>query len=190
MPKNVLILLVVVLSGLILAGCASKTPEPVSFTIDMTEYAFSPETLEVEVGQQVTLNLVNKGQLPHEIMFGRDVVMVNNRPSGYEHDMFDEAGVEPMVMGMEEDEHMGEEDEQMGEEDEHMEGDDHEEDEHADESDLAHEGFMVLLKETGDQGTISFTVTEDMVGEWEIGCFELDGVHYDAGMVGTFVVTQ
>jgi uncharacterized cupredoxin-like copper-binding protein len=28
-----------------------------------------------------------------------------------------------------------------------------------------------------------------MVGEWEIGCFSQDGVHYDAGMKGTFVVS-
>jgi uncharacterized cupredoxin-like copper-binding protein len=27
-----------------------------------------------------------------------------------------------------------------------------------------------------------------MVGEWEMGCFEQDGVHYDAGMKGTLVV--
>jgi hypothetical protein len=29
-----------------------------------------------------------------------------------------------------------------------------------------------------------------MLGEWEMGCFELDGVHYDQGMVGTFIVTE
>lgn len=160
---------VIVIAGFALAACSASTPEPVTFTIDMTEYAFNPDTLEVKVGQEVTINLVNSGVLPHEIMFGRDVMMVDNRPSGYEHDMFEEAGVEPMVMGVEEGEHM----EEGMEENEH-----------------GHEGFMVLLEKTGDQGTITFTVTEEMVGEWEIGCFELDGVHYDQGMVGKIIVTQ
>jgi hypothetical protein len=36
---------------------------------------------------------------------------------------------------------------------------------------------------------VTFTVTEEMVGEWEIGCFLLEGVHYDSGMVGKFIVS-
>ena len=182
MQNRLLIFLVVVLGGLTLVACSSKPPDPVTFTIDMSEYAFSPEQLEVKVGQQVTLILVNKGQLPHEIMFGRDVLMVDNRPNGYEHDMFEEAGVEPMVMGIEETNHI--------EDDDHMEGNDQEEDEHMDDDSHAHEGFMVLLKETGDQGSITFTVTDDMIGEWEMGCFELDGVHYTSGLVGKLIVNK
>jgi plastocyanin len=132
----------------------------------MTEYAFTPSTIEAKVGQQVTLNLVNKGSLEHEIMFGRDVMMMNDHPSGYQHDMFEEAGVEPTVMMME-----------------NMEG--MEESEHEEE---AHSGFMVFLAKTGDEATLTFTVSEDMVGEWEMGCFELEGVHYTSGMVGKFIV--
>jgi len=37
---------------------------------------------------------------------------------------------------------------------------------------------------------MTLTVTEEMVGEWEFGCFEQDGVHYTAGMKGMMVVTQ
>lgn len=37
---------------------------------------------------------------------------------------------------------------------------------------------------------ISDTVTEDMIGEWEVGCFLQDGVHYDAGMHGTLIVRR
>jgi hypothetical protein len=29
-----------------------------------------------------------------------------------------------------------------------------------------------------------------MLGDWEMGCFEQDGVHYDAGMIGAVSVTQ
>ena len=35
---------------------------------------------------------------------------------------------------------------------------------------------------------ITFTVTEDMVGEWEMGCFLDGGSHYTSGMVGTLIV--
>ena len=92
------------------------------------------------------------------------------------------------------------------EEDEHMEGDEHAEDEHMDEEgeqmegmegdehmeegEHAHSGFMVTVPAAKDTYTMSFTVTEDMLGEWEIGCFLLDGVHYDSGMVGTLNVTN
>ncbi|HSF83413.1 MAG TPA: cupredoxin domain-containing protein [Anaerolineales bacterium] len=164
--KKYVFFLAVVLVAALLSACAQKTPEPVSITIDMTEYVFTPSTIEAKVGQQVTLNLVNKGALEHEIMFGRDVMMMNDRPSGYQHDMFEEAGIEPEVMMME----------GMGD----IEGDGHEEE--------SHSGFMVLLPKTGDQATLSFTMTKDMVGEWEMSCFELEGVHYQPGMVGKFIV--
>jgi len=149
--------------GLFFVACSRKPPEPVSFTIEMSEYAFEPDTIEVKVGQEVTLELVNMGQLPHELMFGRQVMMMANRPNGYQVDMFASAGVEPEVMMMEGEAH--------GEEEE------------------GHAGFMVLLEKSGDKATMTFTVTDDMVGEWEMGCFEQEGVHYEAGMVGKLVVT-
>ena len=157
---------VLILLALLFAGCSSKPPEPVTFTINMTEYAFEPSVIEVQVGQEVTLELVNNGQLIHEIMIGRDVMMMNDRPSGYQVDMFETAGVEPEVVVIEE----------------HGHGDEEHEMEHA--------GFMVMVSENGGKSTMTFTVTEEMLGEWEIGCFEQDGVHYDAGMKGKFVVKQ
>ena len=172
--RSVLLFFLIGLAALFLTACRSaSTPEPVNLTIEMSEYAFSPDQVELQVGQEVTFTIVNVGALEHEIMFGREVMMTDGRPSGYRMDMFESAHVEPDLMmetGME-----------MG--DEHQdEEDDHGEDEHA--------GFMVYLPAGDDQATMTFTVTEEMVGEWEIGCFELDGVHYDAGMIGTLVVTQ
>jgi hypothetical protein len=95
-------------------------------TIEMTEYSFTPADLEFRVGQEVTLlefrvgqevtlHLTNTGELEHEIMFGRDVMMTNGRPNGYTVDMFESAGVEPVVTV---------EKSESGEhkEDEHMEG--------------------------------------------------------------------
>jgi plastocyanin len=57
---------------LLLAACGrAATPQPVTMTIEMTEFKFNPNSLDLKVGQQVTLELVNNGQLQHEIMFGR-----------------------------------------------------------------------------------------------------------------------
>jgi len=122
----------------------------------------------------VTLDLVNIGVLQHELMIGRDVEMDAGKPSRYHEDMFEIAGIEPEVnvkssMGMEPDHS---EDNEVG----HGDGD--------------HEGFMVVLPPGEDTATITFTVTDEMMGEWEIGCFELDGVHYNAGMVGSLKVTR
>lgn len=164
--KRILGFSVLILLALLIAGCSSKSSGPVTFTIEMTEYAFEPSLIEVRVGQEVTLELVNNGQLIHEIMIGRDVMMMNNRPSGYQVDMFETAGVEPEVVVLEEHAHEGEEHE------------------------MEHAGFMVVVTENGGKSNMTFTVTEDMLGEWEIGCFEQDGVHYDAGMKGKFVVKQ
>lgn len=162
MKKNSLLLALLLGLAIIATACSIQTPEPVSFRIEMTEYAFNPNHIEVKVGQRVTLELVNLGQLQHEIMFGRDVVFKDNRPFGYHVDMFAVGGVEPEVTLHVE-----------------MEGEEEEEE---------HEGFMVILPKNGDTATITFIVTKDMVGEWEIGCFEQDGVHYESGMKGTFVV--
>jgi uncharacterized cupredoxin-like copper-binding protein len=161
--KKVFLPMVMGVVALVMVACGGGTPESVSYNINMTEYAYAPEKLNLKVGQEVTLNLINSGQLQHEVMFGREVMDMDNRPAGYMVDMFEVAGVEPEV---------------------HQEG----EPEHEHEEEI-HEGFMVALPTDGT-GTIKFTVTEDMLGEWEMGCFEQDGVHYDAGMKGLVTVTK
>ena len=171
---------------LVLVACASQAPpEPLEMAIDLTEYSFTPADLEFQVGQEVTLHLSNSGALEHEIMFGRDVMMMNGMPNGFDVDMFEVAGVEPEVSV-----EMSMEMESGGEE--HTEGDEHSEgDEHMEEGEEhGHSGFMVKVPVSEDVYTMSFTVTEDMVGEWEIGCFLLEGVHYNSGMVGTLNVQK
>ncbi len=99
--------------ALVLAACGGGTPEPVSYEIYMTEYAYSPENLNLKVGQEVTLNLINSCQLQHEIMFGREVMKMDNRPAGYRVDMFEASGVAPEVH--QEGEPEPEQDEEMNE---------------------------------------------------------------------------
>ncbi len=157
-------ILVFVLLILALAAC-SGSPAPAEFTIEMSEFAFTPNVFEVQVGQEVTIHLKNAGALNHELMIGQNAMMMDGMPSGFEHNLFENS--EPMVMGG------------MSEGD--MESDDHgmEEMDH---------GFMVLMPKGAEDATINFTVTEDMAGTWELGCFTDSGVHYNQGMTGIFIV--
>ena len=177
MKQSIFLISMLIMVSVLLVACGGQEPEPVTYQVERSEFAFSPDTLEAKVGQEVTIELTNSGLLEHELMFGQEVMMMDNRPNGFEHDMFEDAGVVPVVampaMEMQEDEH--------------QEGDEHSQDEAGHE----HEGFMVALPaESMEKATITFTVTEDMVGEWEMGCFLQEGVHYDAGMKGTFIVTN
>lgn len=174
MKRTILILLLGV-SALILAACgnAAAASSKAEFTIEMTEFGYSPDTIEVSVGQEVTLHIVNLGALEHEVMIGREVVMEEGRSTSYTHNIFEDTP--PMVMAA----------------DKHDDGNQHAADDHAaDKHGGGGHGFMVSLP-GGDADkitTLTFTVTEGMVGEWEIGCFIATGSHYEAGMVGKFIV--
>ena len=163
--------MMIVVLALVLTACSANAgPEPLELTIEMSEFAFSPQNLDFQVGQEVTLHLINVGALSHEIMFGRETAMEDGHPANYMTDMFEFAHVEPEVTMMEGD---------HAEEDMHME----------DEEEHGHSGFMIEVPPGDDEYTMTFTVTEDMVGEWEIGCFDQNGVHYTAGMHGTLTVS-
>jgi plastocyanin len=155
-----------ILLAFVAAGCAAG-PEKVEYSIEMTDFAFTPNTLDLKVGQEVTLHLTNAGALKHELMVGRGVVMENGLATGYEEDMF--ADTEPVV-------HVG---------DEHEGGDHSNTTEHGHASDQ----FMVTVPENAGEATVTFVVTEEMVGEWEMGCFLDSGSHLQQGMTGKVVVT-
>ncbi len=56
----------------------------------------------------------------------------------------------------------------------------------------AHAGIMFMIDPevvpSNEVTTITFTVPEDRVGEWELGCFQEQGQHYDDGMRAKFIV--
>jgi plastocyanin len=139
------IIWVLFIIGAALAACSQQTPEAVSYTLDLTEYAISPNTIEARVGQQVSITFVNKGALEHEVMFGRDVMKMNNRPNGYQSDMFEMAHTEPQVV----------QDEMPGMQGS-MGGPDHTD--------------SCWFTQTGDEATITFIVTRN-ARRWEIGFF-------------------
>lgn len=155
------------------------TPEPVEFTVELSEFAFSPDTIEVQVGQEVTINLVNNGALEHEFMIGHDAMEMDGVVSMYTEDFFAVAGVDaPEIIGGADMEDMDHDDDEDMEDMEHDDEDEHGGTDH---------GFMVSVK-TGETASFTFIVTEEMVGEWELGCFLDSGSHYTAGMVGALIV--
>lgn len=59
--------------------------------------------------------------------------------------------------------------------------------EEEEEEEEAH-GFMVVLKPGEEPVTLIFTVPASKAGEWEMGCFENDGAHWQLGMQGKWIV--
>lgn len=159
MKKFILLLVLSIVAGL-LAACSSSPP-PAEFTVEMTEFAFTPNTIEVQAGQEVVIHLKNQGALEHEFMIGRNLMMMDGAPSTFETNMFEKQG--PVMSG-------GSNEHDMSA----MDDPDH--------------GFMVSMPSGGEETTMTFTVTEEMVGEWEIGCFTSGGSHYTQGMTGKFIV--
>ena len=184
-------LLVLVVMALALAACGSGTvADGGTITVNMTDFEFEPAEIHLAVGTTVTIELVNDGAVDHEFMAGRDVHMENGVPHGFESDFFDTVDgltVTPpdaQEMEMEEMEGMGS-DTTMGDmgSDTTM-GD-------MDDEEMHMEDMQVMVvREPTQTATITFTVTEDSVGEWTVGCFEGEGAHWEAGMKGKIIVEE
>jgi len=140
--------------------------------VNMTEYGFGSDVIEVRAGQTVEFLLKNSGDLDHEFMIGREVtVAMDGMATGFEHDFFEglmpivdppEAGMvmESMEMDMDTDGH-----------------------------DDGHHGFMVTLA-PGGTASVTVTIPDDAVGDWEIGCFRDKGTHWSSGMHATLRITS
>lgn len=187
-------ILMVALLALVVAACGGggeTVADGGEVTITLDEFQFEPSELHLAPGTTVTIELDNIGEKDHEFMVGQEVHLEDGIPHGFESDFFDtvegltidppdalETSMEGMDMGDESmsDTTMGDmgSDTTMGD----MEG------EGMEDEDM---GVMVVRAPT-ETATITFTVTEASVGEWEIGCFEEDGAHWDDGMKGTIIV--
>lgn len=72
MKKGLGWIALIVLSVFVLAACG---PQKATLTVNMEEYKFTPSSLEVPAGAEVTLNLTNMGTLEHEMVimvFGKE----------------------------------------------------------------------------------------------------------------------
>jgi plastocyanin len=199
------------LMGLLLAGCGSvfqagPTPTPTldpqapEINITLSDFSFTPNRIKLKVGQNVTFHVRNSSATDHELMIGRNPLRDESGQlgDGFEHDFFaltqPKVTGEAQVMGMEGagmDMSMGtatpEGEMAMGSETPSaemggMQG--------MDEAEMEN-GFMAMLG-SEQEADISFTVTEDMLGTWTMGCFETSQgiVHFDEGMVGNVIVLE
>jgi plastocyanin len=156
---------VALILGLLLAACAPAGPAgPQRITLKMEEYRFDPATITVKAGQEVRLTLVNQGKETHELMIGRELKTENGRPAGFHQNFFEGITVKA---------------ERGGKAIDVRELMEEEEEEH---------GFMVVLEPGSEPVTLIFTVPADKAGEWQMGCFENDGAHWDLGMQGKWIV--
>jgi len=202
--------------GLVAAGCGSSEDEVVlssdaagEIVINMDEFSFGVDRIDVVAGETVTLIIVNGGDNEHEFMIGRNLVKTEQGyPNGFEHDFFEDftpivdppsAGMDMADMGDMDmgDMDMGDMDMDMGDMDmDDMDMcDDAMEDDGMGDMDMGgageepHPGFMVQRR-AGEVARLTITIPENAVGMWEIGCFRGRGSHWDAGMRATLNVLE
>lgn len=141
---------------------------------------FSPNSIVLTVGQRVRLVLENKGQKNHEFMIGRAVVYnPAGEPDGFKEDFFG-----PMADQVKAQTGMGA---MLVMDGKVMQGMDMS---GGNTAGMDHPGWMVMNNTGSGQTVIEFTVPESAVGEWEMGCFQDKGSHYDDGMRGKVIVVK
>ena len=134
--------------------------------VNMTEYGFGSDVIEVRAGQTVEFLLKNSGDLDHEFMIGREVTVgMDGMATGFGHDFFEGLmpTVDPPEVGM-----------VMGSMEIETDTDGHDDD----------HGFMVTLG-PGATASVTVTIPDDAVGDWEIGCFRDKGSYWSSGMHAT-----
>lgn len=155
--------------AVVAAACGGGGGAAPSGTVTVTgsEFKFEPDTIRLKVGQEARITFRNDGEKDHELMIGKNVMAMGGHADGYETWLlkgvpvkFERDGKEIMAM------------EAMGGEMEEEHG-----------ADIG----MILVKPGASPVTLIFTVP-DMPGEWEMGCFEDDGAHYDDGMKGKVII--
>lgn len=75
MKKLLVLFLSVLVLSVALTACG---PKAVTIDVDMKEYSFTPSTIEVPAGAEVTVNLTNSGTVEHEMVimvFGKEATV-------------------------------------------------------------------------------------------------------------------
>jgi uncharacterized cupredoxin-like copper-binding protein len=150
---------------------ASTTPqaEPHEIDIEMHEHDFQiagadrQTPLELVVGQPYELHFHNSGTLSHEVLFGSQPIQIGeNMMHDFTNNMLEDVEVE--ISGMMNDQEFA----------------------------IGAPGVIELELNPGQTLNLAFTLSEDKIGAWEMGCFtwlldtsndENPGPsHYDVGM--------
>ncbi len=145
-------LILIALATLVSVAWAQVTQERISLRVEMGEFYFQVDgqdrnaPIVLQADQPYELVFVNAGTMKHEVLMGRDVVVEDGVPDGYEVDFLGAVRVDVVGEGWE----------------------------------VKTTGLFELEFEVGTTITIHVTVPQELVGEWEIGCF-VPG-HYLAGM--------
>ncbi len=66
MKKFFFVAFVVIALSAILTACGQAANNSTTLTVDMSEFAFTPKTVTVQAGSQVTLELTNSGATQHD----------------------------------------------------------------------------------------------------------------------------
>lgn len=169
-----LIALLVLIIGAPVFAQDETTPAPdaaIEFNITMTDYNFvvdgleANQPLQLEAGQAYRLHVMNNSttMMAHEVLMGRNA---NTLEGGFKHDY-----AEPMLSDVE------------VVLTSQMDGKDFL---------IGVAGLNEFELSVGQEMTLEFTLPDDKVGDWEIGCFEFLSMenteenpgptHYDVGM--------
>lgn len=144
-------------------GDESALPKIREISIVMTDSKFTPDTIEVKVGETVKLVFTNKGALRHEAVIGDEATQIAN-----EQQMQQLLGASSTIAITPQQARHGRSAEVLAV--------------------VAHPGMSaanVVSVEPGATGEITFTFAK--AGKLLMGCHEIG--HYAAGMVGTINVT-
>lgn len=174
----VIVVLITSLPALARAQSTETASAAVEFNITLTDYSFVIEGLEAEqplqlqAGQAYLLHFKNTSAtlMSHEVLIGKDPLML---PGGFKHD-YSEAllGDVEVVLSSQ------------------MDGKDFT---------IGAAGLNEFELAVGQEMTLEFTLPDDKVGDWEMGCFQFLSMddteehpgpsHYDVGMHLPIVVS-
>jgi uncharacterized cupredoxin-like copper-binding protein len=193
---NTRILMIALPIFVILLMSACKNQEASNkIKISTGEFYFNPQSVQLEAGRKVSIELINEGQVAHEFMVGRGAQLNIQGPDNDMHKMHQ---VPKETMKTQETGHQHLENESQEEmhgahamsggfQKDFFEGIDVtvQNENAAEFMRMPDHGTMILLQPHG-KAVISFTVPKDRNGTWEMACF-VPG-HYEARMKGNIIV--
>lgn len=137
--------------------------DTLEFSVQMNEFAFTPDTLRLPAGQPIRLTFLNAGTVLHEFMAGRSL---NSESNGFLEGLFADMELHMDRESMNSYGRTGEE--------------------HNMNSPDPTGHMTMLLLDPGTTSTMTFTLPSSRSGTWMMSCFQTG--HFQSGMKGTIIV--